>query len=623
MAYLDINEGIEKESQGTSKGSTQEMSKEERQDYKMVMKLLSKGKDARKPFDKNWKTYWEFYKGKQWQVKRPSYKASPNINIIRQAVQTVLPIMTDASPGFDVSPQEPSDYKFADILSKAVKIWWSRSGMQHTIVDVIFDSLVYDAGIMKVVWDEEAEEGLGDIRCFAIDSKNIYIPDDAEDFDTKCSWVIQRLFMTVGELKRKFPDKAQYITCSFGDRKEDDTDPESYSGDVLLVSPIDRKSPLDDMTNPEGQSNDDAQVEVLECWLDDYSMEEYMLENEEGVKEKAYKKKYPTGKVVTIIPSKQLLLQVKPNPYKDGKKPFVRFIDTLIPRQFWGEGEVEPLIEVQKLINKNMAVLLDWMNMMTNPVWILDSESGVDPRRLTNQVGAIITKNKGSEVRREQAPAMPPQMFELYNLFRQLADSQSGVHDVTQGRKPSGVTAAEAINDLQEAAQTRIRLKERNLNTSMTQLGYLVISRMMQYYNAPRMLKITGESEYPEFLEFFVEESENGYKYTYRDHSIDEQTGTYVPSQWMSNEQSSKGTFDIEVQSGTSMPFMKSKRGQLAQQLFDKDVIDAENLLDVLEWPNKDEVLRRMEERKQEEAQAAPPPGAPPPGAPPPGMVGM
>ena len=46
-----------------------------------------------------------------------------------------------------------------------------------------------------------------------------------------------------------------------------------------------------------------------------------------------------------------------------------------------------------------------------------------------------------------------------------LADTVSGVHDITQGRNPTGVTASRAIQQLQEASQQVIRAKEREIGT--------------------------------------------------------------------------------------------------------------------------------------------------------------
>ena len=612
MNYLDMNAAPANPSKGAQ---TPQLTNTEKRVVKMVMDLFYRGKRARADRDNKWDEYRKFYKGEQWLMKRPSYKASPNINIVRATIQTILPILTDTSPGFDVGPREPTDYEFADRLSAAIQVWWERSGMNHTMVEVLMDALMYDAGILKVVWDEDSEEGLGDVRCSVVDPRDIYIPEDAEDFDTKCPWVIERIVMTVGELKRRFPDKAKFIEATGIESDGKDTD--TPNTEVMLVSPIDKKSPMGaDTESPTSHTlSDDTEVEIYECWLDDHSVEEYMLETEDGVQEPGFKKRYPNGRVVTVVPAKRLLLQDKPSPYRDGRKPYVRFVDTLIPRSFWGEGEVEPLMEIQKLINKNMAVLIDWMNMMTNPVWIVDNESGVDPRRLTNQIGAIITKNKGTEVRREQAPSMPPQMFELYQSFRSLADTFSGVHDVTQGRKPAGVTAAEAINELQEAAQTRIRLKERNLQVSLVRLGYLVVSRILQFYNEPRMVKITGmdPTAKPEFLEFYVngDGEAQDYSITQREWVFDEATNSYAPTEWQDINNTSKGSFDISVKAGTSLPFMKARRTDLAMQLFKMNVIDEKELLKTLDWPDAEQVLRRKEEAAQEEQAAQPPQGAP------------
>ena len=81
----------------------------------------------------------------------------------------------------------------------------------------------------------------------------------------------------------------------------------------------------------------------------------------------------------------------------------------------------------------------------------------------------------------ELAPhTIPEYIFQFYGEMQKMIDQISGLHDVTQGRKPIGITAAKAISTLQEAAQTRIRLKERNLQVSLTQLGYLVVNTMMQ-----------------------------------------------------------------------------------------------------------------------------------------------
>jgi hypothetical protein len=347
-----------------------------------------------------------------------------------------------------------------------------------------------------------------------------------------------------------------------------------------------------------GRSGDNSSVEIAETWLDDWTLEDFELE-ENGQIKTVKRRKYPNGKLITWIPDQKLILQSKENPYSDGLKPYVKFVDTLIPRKFYGCGAIKPQMETQDMINKVVAVIMDCINTMTNPVWIIDDNSGVDPDMITNQVGLIVLKKSGTDVRRESPPPIPSDLFNFYNTLRELNDTQTGIHDITQGRKPTGITAAEAISELQDAAQTRIRLKERNMQASLQKLGTLVLSRFLQFYTKPRMVKITGKDGLPEYFEFYIEKSqENRYIPHTQKYSYNEENDKYVGGDYKSGNES-KGLFDIEVISGTALPFMKEKRGSLARQLYEGKVIDQEELLTVLEWPRKEEIMRRMQKAQE------------------------
>jgi hypothetical protein len=270
-------------------------------------------------------------------------------------------------------------------------------------------------------------------------------------------------------------------------------------------------------------------------------------------------------------------------------------------------------------VNKSFAVIMDWCNLMSNPSWVIDDNSNVDPDMLTSDVGQIIVKKAGSVVERVAAPPVPPQLFEIYHTLMELADTQSGVHDVTQGRKPTGVTAAQAIETLQEAAQTRIRLKERNLLVSLQRLGRLVISRMLQYYTEPRVIMLTGRDDmvgkWPSYIRFYVEQTEDDmYRPVSQNIKWDESANAYVEEPAKEGEYSA-GDFELDVTSGTSLPFIKEQRSNQAIRLFENQAIDRQALLDTLEWPDKDTLMQRMteDEAKKKEAVAAQGGGQPPP----------
>jgi len=602
---------------------------EEKKLFARCMQYLDEGKKHRDMYSQKWELCRKYLYGDQWyDRKRPSYRSSPVINVIWPIINTILPIMTDIHPGFDVGPREPSDYKFAEMLSRITMSWWENNGISMVIEEALWDSLTITHGVLKAYWDPTMSQGEGEERVIAVDPGCILVPRRAIDFQTNCPWVGHVMRKSVGEMRRLFPEHAEAIrgtgkgSClnssySGADSSDGGNKSRAMSGDIVLVSPTDRKSPTGNLTDVQGTGSggDDDEVEFIEFWCDDWSTEDSEGEPDDqgNPGEPIKKRRFPNGRLTTIVPELNLILQDVQNPRADGRKPFVRVVDQTKPREFAGIGDVEPLIETQRYINKFWAVIMDWANSMTNPVWVIDNTSGVSPRMITNQVGLVLVKNPGSDVRRMDAPGLPPQIFESYTSLRELADTQSGIHDVTSGRRPTGITAAEAIDELQEAAQTRIRLKDRNLEAAMTDLGQLVICDMLQNYREPRIVKIAGSADgWPKFFEFYIadDQESGGYQMNTRQHDFNEDTGEYIAQDW-NNSGVSKGIYDIQVKSGTSLPYQKNRRASEARSMYRDGLIDRKAALESMDYPNYEDVLRRMEEMEAAaaQAQAGPQPG--------------
>lgn len=587
----------------------------------IAKRLYEQAKRARKEREAKWSQYWKMYDGDQWPVKRASTKASPNCNIIRSTISTIAPILTDTSPSFGIVAHDPADFKFAELMSNVIKIWWDRRTMNHTLVECLMDSLVTDVGIMKVTWCDDLNDGLGDVDITVVDPKRIYVSDTTIDFDKNCPFVIHEFFKRRGDLCMEFPDKRDEIMKAGASQSpnDDSTDADTR---VRVVSPVNKDIPGPDNADDSSYGHSD-ELKIWELWLEDDEVieaEELNVNGPEAKSKKVLKKKYPHGRTVTMLPDCKVVLQDVPNPYRDGEKPFVRIVDKIRPRSFYGDGEVGQLSETQRMINKAFATIIDWANLMSNPTWVVDSNSGVDPEMITSAVGQVIVKKPDTEVRREPAPPIPPQMFELYHTLMSLADVQSGVHEVTQGRKPTGITAAQAIETLQEAAQTRIRLTERNMLASLIRLGRLIISRMLQYYTEPRVIRLTGRDDmkgiWPKYIKFYVEQEETkdgewNYKPVSQEITYDEATDSYVEGQTVEG-QATIGDFELDVTSGTSLPFIKQQRSEQAMRLYDQKAIDQQALLDVLDFPEKDQIIQRMQQAAA--AEQAPPAG-PQPGA--------
>jgi hypothetical protein len=592
----DINKGPVQ----SSDSPAPKMDTDTEKDLKLAMELMSQGKAARADIDKDWSKRQDYYEGKQWQSEKFAslYKSKPVMNIIRQSIQSQLPILTDNRPGFSVLPREPGDFDFASMVGELVGTWWDNNSMDHTMVESLMDSMILDAAILKITWDPAKEDGVGDINVEVVNPFDVYVPYGAVDFGKQCPWVLHRTYKPIADLKEQFPEYADEIKddskAATGSKEVSTSDTE-----VKLVSPIDEYAP----PGMAGTNTGDDQrktAEVWEIWMSDSAIE--TINDKDGKEIK--KKKYPRGCILTVLPNQKIVLQKVPNPYSHGKWPFVRIVDTLLPRKFWGEGEAKVLMQIQRMLNKALAHVFDNLNLMSNPVWIVEDDAGISPEQITNQISSVLLcrpgTNANAKIKRDFAPSMPPSMDAVLNLIFRMSEMSSGIGEVSQGRKPPGVNAAAAIESLQEAANTRIRLKERNLQVSLQQLGTQIVALMLQYYREPRVARITGkEGQWPQFFEFFVEEPEPG-KYVMNQkryaQQVNKDTGrpVYVPDLNYTQTPVTKGMMDVKVLSGTSMPWAKTSRANIAFKLFDSKAIDATELLKALEWPNADKIAEKM-----------------------------
>jgi hypothetical protein len=153
------------------------------------------------------------------------------------------------------------------------------------------------------------------------------------------------------------------------------------------------------------------------------------------------------------------------------------------------------------------------------------------------------------------------------------------------------------------------------MNVSLGQMGFQITALMMQFYNTPRVVRITGkgDAEWPDYFDFFVENGPEGVSGTKRKYAYTPEQGYAMTG--TETTKPTKGVFDVKVASGTNLPFQKAQRSNVAFRLFDSQAIDIQELLKALDWPNQEQVLQRM----NEQAAAMPVEGGGAP-LPPPGM---
>ena len=274
----------------------------------------------------------------------------------------------------------------------------------------------------------------------------VYLDPQASSVED-ARYVVHARVMPLSEIVRKWPERGYLVQAD--PAYSELTDEEMYNADVDRPIISTTGGPV---------TNDNHRALVLECWIKDDS---YELREEVGLDDQ------PTGQVYPhfLYPKGRLLIVANGvvlvddhNPYDDGEFPFVSMSGYETDDSPWDMGEVEQLEPIQRVINILESRFVDNARLMTNTVWVKSEDAGIAADKITNEEGAVYTiKNPRARFERVPPQPLPQHYFELYRQLQRNMETITGIHDITQGRRPAGITAATAISLLQEASQARIR----------------------------------------------------------------------------------------------------------------------------------------------------------------------
>ncbi len=555
-------------------------------EQKLAEIVLEKYKEAKKyrsTFDKDWERWYKLYAGQHWEGPKPDWRSDATVNFIFSTIETILPIITDNAPQINVVPTMAHSNRNAEIIGEIVRRVWVDNDMDLELPIIMKNALKYGTSFAKVWWDPKAADGLGDVAISAVDPRHMFPSPGAKNI-RDAHYVVFAANVPLANILRDFPEKGKLVKGGVWEEEltlnKNITSQRSGSGDQLgPVSNTTGTATTDFAKAPDsrdGMMSRDKLVTLIELWHKDENDQTYCTIMANGV-----------------------LLKHSPNPFKHNKFPFIKFIDYPIPSCFWGMGEIQQLEKLQMSINHRRAQTSDILRLTASPPFVADADSGINPKAMTNRPGTIIYKNRGSEVSWLTPPQLPSALFSLQEMDKADFEAISGVHDVTQGRRPVGVEAASAITELQEAAQTRIRAKVREMEGALRNMGRLIVSLVQQFYDDERVVRIVGaHGTKPEFVTINQTDiGENGVPIRINDVGI--------------------GKYDIEIGVGSTLPVNRTRRADQMKELFQLGIVDRRAVLENAGMPPEvyEKIIARMEQ--QEAAMMAAETGGAPPGAPP------
>lgn len=550
------------------------ISKEEKT-VNMVKDMFRRSEQAKAPYVTLWKKCIEAYKGEMDKTAKPDYKSDNVSNYIFSTIETIRPIMVAENPKFQVLPRLEKDFNKSYRVQQALDYEWTRTKMDTIVPKALLPMLQIGTSIIGLFWNGKDGKG-GNIDAKLISAFNFF-PDPSATTIEEADYVIYATYQNVGKVIKQFPEKAEELKMQ---TKRPDKE------DLILGQ---------DSTNFSNQN-----ILVMECYMRDYEMVTQRLEeNGEVIEEK--KMKYPNGR--RIIIAGDTVLSDSENPYQDGKFPFIIFKCYDLPDSFWGMGEVEQIMKPQKYSDILTNQIIDNARLTANCQWVKDKNAGIEQGKLTNRPGLIITKNPGTEVRREQPPSIPAYVQNTVEMMKRDIEVITGVFDITRGERPASITSGVAINTLTQSAQSRIKLKMKYLENALGELGSMWVNRIIQFWKLPRQLRVMVSIK--DFEQAQMDMQMQGQQF-----SAQAPINGQVPIFTTLSGEEIDGDWDISVVGGSTMPVNKNSRLQQLISLSQTPaedglpMIDRQTILENSELPNVEEILSRFEAIKQQQAQS-------------------
>ena len=204
---------------------------------------------------------------------------------------------------------------------------------------------------------------------------------------------------------------------------------------------------------------------------------------------------YPEGRLVTVAGG--ILLRDDPWPlqhYKEFPFSWCEFESGL--GSIWGLNAVSNLISPQRSYNRANSRIQQHVNTAWGKLLVpKGAEIGANAFD-SARPNEVIYYQPGLGVPQHiEAPALPPFLMDVLRITDSDMQDISGIHDVSNGQAPPGVTAGNAIEMLQESDSSQMADAIGNLESFVVRRAELRLAIARQYYKEPRLISVQDVSQ--------------------------------------------------------------------------------------------------------------------------------
>ena len=382
----------------------------------------------------------------------------PQLPVLLSTILSKIADQMDNMPEAMLTPEVPQMQQYAEDATDMVRWIFDRNYFDGIYQRLVEDYYVAGCCILQIHWDEDMDDGAGNVRLMRVPPEYVTWDPGARDLQ-ECRAVFKTAWHSRGWYAEHYPDAGRYVS-------EDSYDDPDRRTDTPR----------------------DGSVMLLEAWWREYD---------------AAQDKYRIH--VTHMAGRALLYDSREDfpdgLYAHGRYPFEMATYRDATDTISGRSCIEDFVALNRAANRN-AKYIDWATRFAaRPKLILgqglELRDETEITRADKQIVHVDGMVSNSNLTWMPLPQLPPAAYQMQQWYLDAIKQESGQNQFSRGEGGLGVTAASAIQSLQEAGAKSSRMESQRLSDMYRRAVEQVLWLIGQFYDPPRILMITGKQDSP------------------------------------------------------------------------------------------------------------------------------
>jgi len=431
----------------------------------------------------------ELYAMKDPGTPSPSFRPLIRIPMLQRIMLEEANQISDTSPQIYIFGDKDRDKD----REKALQAQWNAAKVsQHTLYASL-TARYCGTGFLVSGFDPDLRNGKGGIWVKSVDPRMVGF-DPATDYTWDPSYVYYGTWMNLEDVRLKWPHTGKLVRPRKGTASPAPLSGDTGYGFQMPTGPM-QSIPGMPVSASQRKFSSDTQVLVRHVYCKDYTREVVNGDNrpiEGELIDPELALKYPNGR--WLVECEGIILSDGDNPYprrSDIQAPhFPIFPLWALPPLdgAWATPVTSMTVDMQNLAQRFYTQAFENTIRLSNGVWFIDNNTGIDPEAFGGLPGEVQVKNAGSKTPECVTPnAISSTAMQMPETLLKLQNQVLGFGEARQGNPGAGNISTDLFDSSVLQSSGLLQLSGRLMAGTLQMLGEFMFYTMGRYMRRQHM----------------------------------------------------------------------------------------------------------------------------------------